>query len=257
MPRGKVMPEAHLPCVPFSDGELAFFRRFIRQPSVSQNGMLRTAVESWGFCARHTLGLLVVSACVPRSGLNTTAVLYERIAGNAITLLGRLASMGEGSGNALRNDERCPMCELGLDEGSPGVIRREWLKLPRSLERLQAILNDTRGQWSGFVCSECVNSATGPMCREHAAVTLDGDDNATVNRALDEQRGLLDTLKSRLERYIQTFAPESAGVDGGEGVAALIAAAGWCAGWGTLSLTAGNQLDGGDATNGSVSVPPG
>ena len=239
------MLEAHLPCVPFSDGELAFFRRFIREPSVSRNGMLKAAVESWGFCARHTLGLLVVSACIPRSGLNTTTVLYQRVVGNAITFLGCFASMGGGDGKALRNDEPCPMCELGLNEHSPAMIRREWLMMPSSLERLRSISGDTRVQWSGFICGACVNSVTGPMCRAHAAVALDGGDKVTVNRTFDEQRGLLDTLNSRLERYEQTFEPESAGVDGGEGVAAVIAAAGWCAGWQSLSLALGNLPDGG------------
>lgn len=247
------MREAQLPCVPFSDGELAFFRRFIREPSASRNGVLRTAVDSWGFCARQTLGLLVVATCIPRSGLNTTAVLYQRILGNAITLLARLASLGEGGGKALRNDERCPMCELGLNENSPGVIRREWLTMPRSLERLQSILDDTRDQWSGFVCGACVNSATGPMCRGHTAVALDGNDKKTVDHTLDEQRALLDTLNLRLERYVQTFAPEGAGVIGGAGVAAVIAAAGWCAGWEALWVTAGHRLDGG-SRDGSVSV---
>jgi hypothetical protein len=238
------MPETHLPCVQFSDGELAFFRRFILEPSVSRNGILRTAVESWGFCSRHTLGLLVVAACIPRSGLNTTAVLYQRVVGNAITFLGRFESMGEGSSKTLRNDEPCPMCELGLNVESPGVIRREWLTMPRSLERLRSILDDTRTQWSGFVCRACVNSETGPMCRRHAAAILEGGDNIAVNRTLDEQRSLLNALYSRLERYVQTFDPESLGVDGGEGMVALIAAAGWCARWRTLSLALSDPLDG-------------
>lgn len=229
------MPEAHMPCNPFSDGELAFFTRFIREPSVIRNGMLKNTVDRWGFCARHTLGLLAVSASVPRAGLHTTAALHQRIVEQASSALQRCAAIGEGFGEALRGNEPCPMCELGLNERSTGLIRREWLTMPHSLKRLRSLLDDTRDQWSAFVCGTCVNSATGPLCRGHAVIAFQTDDETTVLHTLDQQRDLLDTLNLRLERFLQTFSPDKEGVDAGEGVAALIAAAGWCAGWQTLS----------------------
>ncbi|MFT4063647.1 hypothetical protein [Paraburkholderia sp.] len=240
------MTQALLPCEPFSDGELAFFRRFIREPSGRRNGMLNCAIERWGFCQRHTLGLLAVCASIPRAGLHTAGTLYQRVTGNAIAVLRRCASAGAGNARSLRNDEPCPMCELGLDENSTGLIRREWLTLPHSLERLQALLNDTVERWSPLVCSTCVHLASGPLCRPHAAEALLAGGDADMS-TLDRQVAVLDALDRQLSTYLETFLPESTGVDAGEGLAALIAAAGWCSGWELLSLAVGYRLVGGAA----------
>ncbi|WP_454872166.1 hypothetical protein [Paraburkholderia xenovorans] len=246
------MTQAPLPCEPFSDGELAFFRRFIREPSTSRNGMLSNTAERWGFCQRHTLGLLAVCASIPRSGLNTAAVLYERMTRDASVILRRCASTGDSCGQLLRSEEPCPMCELGLNENSAGLIRREWLALPQSLERLRSLLNDTFDRWSPLVCSTCVHRAMGPLCRRHAADALlvgcEASDTSTPGvSAVDRELAMLDTLGTQLSAYLATFLPESAGVDTGEGVAALITAVGWCTGWEMLSLALGYRLVGGTA----------
>ncbi|RFU44264.1 hypothetical protein [Paraburkholderia sp. DHOC27] len=246
------MTQTLLPCEPFSDGELAFFRRFIREPSASRNSMLASTVEQWGFCERHTLGLLAVCASIPRAGLNAAAVLYQRMIRNAAVILQRCASTDDGCAHLLRNEEPCPMCELGLNENSAGLIRREWLALPQSLERLRSLLNDTYDRWSPLVCGTCVHLATGPLCRRHAADALPvGREAIGVSTsdvcAVDGELALLDTLDQQLSTYLATFLPESAGVDTGEGVATLIAAAGWCTGWEMLSLALGYRLVGGTA----------
>jgi hypothetical protein len=230
------MTQALLPCEPFSDGELAFFRRFIREPCANRNGMLSSTAERWGFCQRHTLGLLAVCASIPRSGLNTAAVLYERTTRNALVMLRRCASM----------------CELGLNANSAGLIRREWLALPQSLERLRSLLNDTFERWSPLVCSTCVHLAPGPLCRRHMAEALLARREAIgVSTAgaptVDRELALLDALEQQLSTYLETFLPESAGVDTGEGAAALIAAAGWCTGWEMLLLALGSRRVGGAA----------
>lgn len=214
--------------------------------------MLASTAERWGFCERHTLGLLAVCASVPRAGLNTAAVLYQRMIRNATVILRRCAATAEGSGQFLRSVERCPMCELGLNENSVGLIRREWLALPHSLERLQSLLNDTFERWSPSVCSLCVHRATGPLCRKHACEALltrcEANDVSAIDVSIvDRELALLDALDQHLFTYLETFLPESAGVDTGEGVAALIAAAGWCTGWETLSLALGYRLVGGTA----------
>ncbi|PRZ46794.1 hypothetical protein BX589_13258 [Paraburkholderia fungorum] len=246
------MTQALLPCEPFSDGELAFFRRFIREPCANRNGMLSSTAERWGFCQRHTLGLLAVCASIPRSGLNTAAVLYERTTRNALVMLRRCASTGDGCGPSLRSEESCPMCELGLNANSAGLIRREWLALPQSLERLRSLLNDTFERWSPLVCSTCVHLAPGPLCRRHMAEALLARREAIgVSTAgaptVDRELALLDALEQQLSTYLETFLPESAGVDTGEGAAALIAAAGWCTGWEMLLLALGSRRVGGAA----------
>lgn len=239
------MSQPLFPCQPFSDGELAFFRRFIRHPSTGSNGMLDCAIERWGFCQRHTLGLLAVCASIPRAGLNTAGLLYQRTIQNAIIVLRRCASTDVSYGQSVCSEEPCPMCELGLNEHSTGLVRREWLTLPHSLERLQSLLNDSFEHWSPFVCSACVSSATGPLCRTHAdAALLAGGAPFDVS-ALERQLVALQALDRHLLTYLETFLPESAGVDTGAGVAALIAAAGWCAGWEMVSLAVGYRLVGG------------
>jgi hypothetical protein len=241
------MTQALLPCHPFSDGELAFFRRFIRHPSTGSNGMLDCAIERWGFCQRHTLGLLAVCASIPRAGLNTAGLLYQRTIQNAITVLRRCASTDVSYSHSICGEEPCPMCELGLNEHSTGLVRREWLTLPHSLERLQWLLNDTFERWSPFVCSTCVSSAAGPLCRTHADAAMLAGGAPFDESALGQQLVALEALDRQLLAYLETFLPESAGVDTGEGVAALIAAAGWCGGWKMMSLAAGYRLVGGTA----------
>lgn len=237
------MTVAQLPCEPFSDGEIAFFRRFIREPMAGRNGVLKLAVERWGFCARHTFGLLVVSASIPRSGLSTTALLYQQITSHCIAALERCSSLDKDCVEILRDSEPCPMCELGLDEDSPGVIHRDWLTLPKSLGRFRAMLEGTREQWSSFVCRACVEGAIGASCRVHAIRALETRiEHETVRGTLEEQQRLLQALRSRLERYVPTFSPDNAGVDAGEGVAALIIAAGWCTGWRILLLALDEPL---------------
>lgn len=247
MSHGCDMTPALLLCEPFSDGELAFFRRFIREPCGSSHGMLGVAIERWGFCQRHTLGLLAVCASIPRAGLHTAGILYQRVMRNAITVLRRCASTGDGYGQSLCSEEPCPMCELGLNENSAGLIRREWLAFPHSLERLQPLLNDTFERWSPLVCSTCVHLAAGPLCRTHVAEALQAGSEAADIPAVDRQLAMLATLDQRLTTYLETFLPESAGVDAEEGLAALIAAAGWCAGWEIFSLAVGYRLVGGTA----------
>lgn len=247
MPAGSDMTQALLPCQPFSDGELAFFRRFIRHPSTGSNGMLDCAIERWGFCQRHTLGLLAVCASIPRAGLNTAGLLYQRTIQNALSVLRRCTSTDVSYRQTVCSEEPCPMCELGLNEYSAGLIRREWLTLQHSLERLQSLLNDTFEHWSPFVCGTCVSSATGPLCRSHAdAALLAGGAPFDVS-ALGRELAALDALNGQLLAYLETFLPEGTGVDTGEGAAALIAAAGWCAGWEMVSLAIGYRLVGGTA----------
>ncbi|MHB9842061.1 hypothetical protein Q8F57_045635 [Paraburkholderia terrae] len=233
------MGEDGLPCVPFSDGEIAFYRRFIREPVASRSTMLRTIIERWGFCERHAFGLLTVSASIPRSGMNTAAVLFLHTTANAITTLDRqLAGISVGT-SMLSNSDQCPMCELGFDEASPGFIRRQWLSLPNSLERLQALMNSTRESWQRTVCSDCGGPRGGITCRRHLAVPspAEADDPDRVD--LGMQRSFLEGCRRKLERYLLTFGPDGTGEEVGEGVAALVSAAGWCCGWRTLLIAVG------------------
>jgi hypothetical protein len=178
-----------------------------------------------------------VSASIPRSGLSTTAHLYQQITSHCIAALERCPSLDKDCVEILRDTEPCPMCELGLNEDSPGVIHREWLTLPKSLGRFRAMLEGTRELWSSFVCPACVEGAIGALCRAHAIRALETRiERGTARGSLEEQRKLLDALRSRLECYVPTFSPDNAGVDAGEGVAAVIIAAGWCTGWRILLL---------------------
>ena len=220
-----------LPCPPFSDGEIAFYKRFIREPALSRNAMLKSTVERWGFCERHAFGLLTVSASIPRSGLNTAATLYLHTSANAITVLDRHPLGRAGGLRLLRNPEQCPMCELGVNQDSRGLIHREWLALPNSLARLGSLLNATDEYWRPTACPDCGGSGAGVFCRRHFIERLP-DDEASLDRAeLTVQRSFLEACRRSLEQYLLTFDPDGIGAVTGEGIAALIAAAGWCSGW--------------------------
>lgn len=234
------MKDEELPCAPFSDGEIAFFRRFLRD---GENGWtLKASAERWGFCERHVFGLLAIAASIPRAGMHTASALFSQATTFALTAIERFLE-GTGSVHSFDTAEPCAMCELGLNEGSPAPIHRGWLALPRTLTRLQSLLASTRPYWVAIACLECTGAREGLLCRPHLIEAQRGEGAGARHRLLEIQQRGLEGICERLNEYLRTFEPDAAASAPGDGVAAVVAAAGWCAGWHLLWRADGSKHD--------------
>lgn len=191
--------------------------------------------RSWGFCQRHALHyLLVETAFFPASGPHGVAILYEDLMQRAVTAfsgppwLQRVLAP-----RRLRQPAPCFMCELGYGPRSAaGFIPERVLGQGRDARGLLTFLRETFPYWQVAVCGRCAGRGRSALCRPHflRAGNLGEAD-------LEGQAELIRCLFGRVQRYSRSFRWELRGTDTLADRAGLIAAMGWCQGWGPwLSL---------------------
>ncbi len=215
---------------PPSDAEIGFLWRHLHS-GASLNNVFEAMRERWGMCERHTIAMLAVAASMPRSGMHSVTTLYGTLIDHACALVSEAGPTRRSRcEQALRAVVPCPMCALGLTAASSGVVHRGWLAWPRGLELLRACMAETRPFWSAFVCGVCAGTRSKVLCRSHLLAALGAEPEGII----DEQKPFLAQMQSHLEQYRLVFAPDYATGEPADERGAVIAAAGWCSGWGEL-----------------------
>ena len=184
--------------------------------------------QSWGWCARHTLGFLAVEASVERGWLYQPAVLYEELMQQAVRALAPHWLFGRARAEVALGGSRCPACEAGWTrdaEAEAGEV--DLVESGGRLEPLLAYASETRPWWMPWVCGACAESGGMPLCRPHLLTALQNG----LDVDLAAQRALVEEIAHHVETFRASFSWGRQGSETPVDRAALIGAAGWCAGW--------------------------
>lgn len=222
---------------PLSRGEVGFLWWFI-QGSIMDSDVRWALRYGWGLCPRHTLAWLTVESAFRHARLHGPALLYDdlmRRAVQALELSGpwrtpRLA-------RRLRATGPCHLCALGFGPASSGFVSNERLRTARDVNPFRLFMRECGAAWAPWVCGRCVDRDTPVRCRPH--LIADIDRGADLDIAA--HRALVETLSRQISRYHDSFIWERHGTDTVEDRAALVGAAGWCAGWRALLELASNR----------------
>jgi hypothetical protein len=200
--------------------------------SISVDSARKAMEDSWGLCARHAYGLLLAAAVDERRLGYATAVLYVDLLEQALaamTTTGALAALRARS--RLRTRGVCPICSSGL---ATDIDRADGAPLAGAGE-LRELMQASRGEWSPLACPECLGTKGGTLCREHLRTAL-------PLASLAEARASVGNMVRKLIAYSRSFRGEGdPGPTDGER-AGLVAALGWCAGWGELAAVVSPDL---------------
>lgn len=122
------------------------------------------------------------------------------------------------------------MCELGFGPESQGFIAADALATGRDPSYLREFMRSTESHWAASVCGICSGDGAVPRCRVHVLEAL------RTGAALDlaAQRALVERIGHHVRQFSRSFGWEARGTETAADRAALVSAAGWCAGWGAL-----------------------
>lgn len=212
-----------------STGEASFLWSFA-QASIMLPEVRESLRRSWGLCARHASGWLIVESAFRHRYLHGPAVLYDdlmEIAGGAFAHHGPMAA--ERCAWRLATRGPCHLCSMGIGAQSAGFIEHEHWETARDATGWIEFLIETRPLWLPHVCGRCDGSGRPARCRQHLVEDIAGgaDDVAT---AMMEVRW----IAGHVHRYDRSFRWECQGTDTLEDHAALVASIGWCGGWSSL-----------------------
>jgi hypothetical protein len=219
---------------PFSRGEVGFLWWFI-QGSI-MTGEVRQAMRlGWGFCERHTCAWLVVEAAFRNGFLHGPAVLYDDLMAQALAAFDIAGPMrARRLAKRLRAGGPCLLCALEVGPDSEGFVNEARLRTGRDAGPLRRFMGECQPSWQDTVCGRCAGD--GPLrCRAHLVDDLDHGRAVDI----DVQASHVRRVAQRLSRFEHSFVWERRGSATSEDRAALIAAAGWCAGWRSLLVVAG------------------
>ncbi|WP_322061655.1 hypothetical protein [Paraburkholderia sp. J63] len=219
-----------------SDGEVDFLWWFI-QGSIMDADVRARLYAHWGMCARHALAFFCVEAAFRPHLIHGSTILYNE-------LMRRAAHLMDGHGlysvapagmtrHRLRPSGPCHMCSLGYGPASSGNAPPERLAQGRDLANARAFASENRDGWLPHICGQCAGNGSGVLCRPHLIAAMEHD-GATVLRHHGET---VSRIAGHLGRFEHAFRWDSRGTDTAEDRGALIAAIGWCSGWGEILRT--------------------
>lgn len=214
---------------PLSDGELGFLWSFI-DGSIMFPATRWRLRDAWGMCPRHALGWLQVELLLRPNLLHGPALLYEDLLSRAVR-----AMDVHGPGRALRLAWRlrmrapCLMCELGYSHQSPGFPPEGLAQRRADLVPLCSFVHETSPWWEEFVCGTCVGNAHSARCREHLRA-----EHAYAEATFREQQERVRRIAGHVSAFARSFRWEFRGTATDADRAGLIAAIGWCQGWGSF-----------------------
>jgi hypothetical protein len=213
-----------------SRGEVSHLWSFA-QASIMLPEVRTSLRRSWGLCARHAAGWLIVEAAFRRDYLHGPAVLYDDLMEIAVALFdvhGPLAR--ERAARRLRAHGPCLLCEMGVTPQSTGFITEERWRCGRDATAWRASMARTRDLWRALVCGVCDGSGAPVRCRTHLC-----DDIAVgCVDSLAPHAALVRDIARHVRQYDRSFRWECHGSDTPHDHAALIGAIGWCSGWQVL-----------------------
>lgn len=213
-----------------SNGEVHYLWWYI-QGSIMSPFVREKLRKAWGMCTRHAWAAIFVESSYRSGYLHGPAVLYE-------DLMGRAAKAFEMKGplrlkravHKLRNRGPCLMCEMELGPNSSGMASPHLLDKGKDWSVIKALALRTRAYWERMVCGKCAKNDSPMLCRQHLI-----ENQAKVNDAgFVIQKGLVEKIERRVRNYSRSFRWEYRGTETEEDPAGLLAAVGWCSGWGPL-----------------------
>lgn len=216
-----------------TDGEINFLWWFI-QGSIMDPGTRSKLLRGFGFCERHAWIHLGIEMSFRERYLMGPAILYDALIEKALDAVGSPQTFGQRSVvRRLRAAGPCLLCVLNVRNASAGVASQRRLDRGRDDGELRKFAGELEPLWRGALCPHCAgeddNIAKPTLCRRHLlAATAAG-----MSVDLAAQRHLLQDLSAHLTQYQKTFCfggPQASDRER----AALIAAIGWCSGWGAL-----------------------
>lgn len=217
-------------CFSLSDGELHYLWWFI-QGSFMRPDVRRRLWDGWGFCQRHSCGLLVIESALRGDWLHASTILYADIMRRAQERLKAGRRENAMLHRSLMPRRRCLVCDLGFGPRSTGYAPERLLVRGRDTSNLRDFANQTASHWKEAVCGMCVGSADHDhLCRPHLLSQLSRGQVKEIEAEGEFVRHLAEHLKA----YDCSFGMEYRGTETLEDKAALIGAAGWCSGWGQL-----------------------
>jgi hypothetical protein len=223
---GTGTPETH----PLSPGEVAFLRSFV-QGSIMIIETRARLRQAWGMCQRHGVGALCAEAAWRHGYLHGPAIMYADLMGRAVRAFGARGPALRGQLRyRLRERGLCLMCDLGFGPQSQGFITPDVLATGRNPRYLTEFMRSTEPHWAKSICGTCAGDGAAPRCRMHLLEALRSD--AVVD--LTAQRALVERIYHHVERFSRSFGWDERGTETAADRAALVSAAGWCAGWGAL-----------------------
>lgn len=218
---------------PLSDGEVDFLWWFIRG-SLMDAGVRTRLHAHWGLCPRHSLAFFVVESSFRPHLIHGCTILYSKLMRRAVRRLSieglrslvpdRLAL------HFLRTSGPCHVCDLGYGPHSQGNVPPARLQQGRDASSAIRFASENCSGWQPYVCGVCSGNGSFALCRPHLVATPEGD----ADKCTASQRELVKTIAFHLDRFDNSFRWEQRGTDGPEDRGALIAAIGWCSGWGNL-----------------------
>ncbi|POR51502.1 hypothetical protein B0G62_10635 [Paraburkholderia eburnea] len=228
------------PALALSDGEIDFLWWFI-QGSIMDAGVRIRLYAHWGMCARHALGFFCVEAAFRPHLIHGSTILYNELMRRASHLLEghgvcSLAPTGV-TRHRLRSSGPCHMCNLGYGPASSGNAPPERIAQGRDLANARAFARANRDGWLPHVCGQCAGTGSDTLCRRHLIESPDRDGAL----ALRLHGAAATRIAEHLARFEHSFRWDSRGTDSAEDRGALIAAIGWCSGWGEILQALGGD----------------
>ncbi|RDU97817.1 hypothetical protein [Trinickia dinghuensis] len=219
-----------------SDGEVDFLWWFI-QGSIMDPDVRQRLNAHWGLCARHSLAFFVVEAAFRPHLIHGCSILYRALIQRATKVLDDRGVHSLMPANAcrfmLRETGPCHMCDLQYDEHSAASAPLERLAQGRDSSNARRFAVENRSGWLPFVCGRCTGNAGPVLCRAHLIDAL-GQPHAGE---VQSQHAYVEAIGAHLANFENAFRWDCRDTDTPEDRGALIAAIGWCAGWGQLQAS--------------------
>lgn len=212
-----------------SSGEASFLWAF-SQASIMLPEVRESLRRSWGLCARHASGWLIVETAFRHRYLHGPAVLYDdlmAIADDAMARHGPLA--GERTAWHLVTRGPCHVCAMGIGPSSAGFIEHERWDTARNATGWLDFLAETRPLWHAHVCGRCDGSGRPARCRCHLIEDLVAGENDVAQAAAE-----VHWIAEHVHHFDRSFRWECQDSDTAEDHAALVVAIGWCSGWSSM-----------------------
>lgn len=187
--------------------------------------------QSWGWCARHTLGFLAVEASVERGWMFQAAVLADELMGHAVRGLAPHWLFERARVEVALEGSACVACEAGLmQDQEADVGDADLVQAGGRLEPLRAFANATRPWWTPWACGACTGTGAARLCRPHLLDAL----RCGADVDLPAQRALVGDIARHAEAFAASFSWGRQGSETPADRPGLLGAAGWCSGWGPI-----------------------
>lgn len=215
---------------PLSTGEVNFLWWFI-QGSLMNAPVREDLRRGWGPCERHALALLVVENALRPHYLHGPVILFHDLMKRAVAAYAYAWPLHDlRTRHALTPTRPCHFCAMGIDASTTGDLPHERYLCASDETNLRAFMAKTYEGWRSWVCPTCTGAPGSVLCRRHILEVHE----AWAQGAFEDERARIGGLAEHLGRYERAFAVDYQGTDTIDDRAALIAAAGWVAGWGQL-----------------------